>query len=125
MVRIKPGAHGDGGKWMLPGGGIEHGEHPAHTVVREFAEETGYEVAVTGLLEVGSDHRLLPTGVDFHGLFTLFEVRVEGGLLKAETGGGSEHPTWISFADLKAMPMLDAVRRMLKRHLGSDAGTDA
>jgi 8-oxo-dGTP diphosphatase len=64
MVRIAPGPHGDGGKWMLPGGGVEHGEHPEETVVRELREETGYHVTVGALLEVGSDHRLLPTEVD-------------------------------------------------------------
>lgn len=123
MVRIPAGPHGDGGKWMLPGGGVEHGEHPAHTVIREFAEETGYVVAVAGLLEVGSDHRLLPTGVDFHGIFTLYEVSVTGGTLKGETGGGSERPTWIQVGDLDATPMLEAVRGTLERHLGQRTST--
>ena len=34
--------------WPLPGGGVEHGEHPDDAVVREFAEETGLAVAVDG-----------------------------------------------------------------------------
>ena len=34
------------GVWQLPGGGLEHAEHPADAVVREFAEETGLTVAV-------------------------------------------------------------------------------
>jgi 8-oxo-dGTP pyrophosphatase MutT (NUDIX family) len=103
---------------MLPGGGVEHGEHPASTVVREFEEETGYTARVAALLEVGSDHRLLPTGVDFHGVFTLYEVVITGGSLRSEvTGGGSEEPTWMPVADLDATPMLSAVRGMLYRHL--------
>lgn len=28
------------GKWQLPGGGIEYGEHPRETVMREIQEET-------------------------------------------------------------------------------------
>ena len=36
------------GVWQLPGGGVEHGEHPADAVVREFAEETGLTVEVAG-----------------------------------------------------------------------------
>ena len=103
---------------MLPGGGVEHGEHPVSTVVREFEEETGYLVSVTALLEVGSDHRILPTGVDFHGIFTLYEVAIAGGSLRAEAkGGGSDHPTWIARTDLDTTPMLDSVRGMLHRHL--------
>jgi len=117
MVRIPPGPHGDGGKWMLPGGGVEHGEHPASTVVREFGEETGFLIEVKALLEVGSDHRLLPTGVDFHGIFTLYEVAITDGSLRSEAaGGGSEQPTWISRSEFDTTPMLDAVRGMLHRH---------
>ncbi|MFI5560291.1 NUDIX hydrolase [Amycolatopsis japonica] len=37
-----------GGRWELPGGTVEPGERPAETVVREFAEETGLTVHVTG-----------------------------------------------------------------------------
>jgi 8-oxo-dGTP diphosphatase len=32
--------------WNLPGGGVESGELPTETVVRETREETGLEVAV-------------------------------------------------------------------------------
>ena len=71
MVQIGPDPHGDTGKWMLPGGGVEHGEHPCAAVIREMLGETGYAVAVDRLLEVGSDHRLLPSGIDFHGVFIL------------------------------------------------------
>src|SRR6266576_788909 len=31
----------DVGAWTLPGGGVEFGEHPDATVIRELAEETG------------------------------------------------------------------------------------
>lgn len=33
-------------KWALPGGGIQFGEHPTETVVREVREETGLEITV-------------------------------------------------------------------------------
>lgn len=29
------------GLWSLPGGGVDHGEHPLDTVVREFREALG------------------------------------------------------------------------------------
>lgn len=32
------------GKWQFPGGGIEFGEHPKDTVVREVKEEVGVDV---------------------------------------------------------------------------------
>ncbi|EME61622.1 NUDIX hydrolase [Amycolatopsis decaplanina] len=47
FIRRRPGSF-LGGRWELPGGTVEPGEPPAETVVREFAEETGLTVRVTG-----------------------------------------------------------------------------
>ncbi|MCW3815101.1 NUDIX domain-containing protein [Micromonospora sp. DR5-3] len=117
MVRIGDDTHGDVDKWMLPGGGVDHGEDPADTVVREFAEETGYHVQVDALLEVGSDHRLLPSGVDFHGVFALYAVSVISGTTRDEPDGSTTAPTWVGESDIARLPMLVAVRHMLQRHL--------
>ena len=43
------------GRWLLPGGGVEHGEHPEQAVIREVCEETGLAVRVGELLDVVSD----------------------------------------------------------------------
>ncbi len=47
FVRRRPGSF-LGGRWELPGGTVEPGEATAGAVVREFAEETGLTVRVTG-----------------------------------------------------------------------------
>src|SRR5919206_556922 len=39
---------GTPGVWSLPGGAVDHGEDPNHTVVRETAAETGLSVAFPG-----------------------------------------------------------------------------
>ena len=36
--------------WTLPGGGVEHEEDPFDAVIREVAEETGYDAVVERLL---------------------------------------------------------------------------
>ena len=51
-------AHYQGTHWTLPGGRVEHAEDPLDTVVREVAEETGYDAVVERLL--GVDSRVIP-----------------------------------------------------------------
>ncbi|GHJ48678.1 DNA mismatch repair protein MutT [Catellatospora sp. TT07R-123] len=114
LVQIGRSSHGDLGKWMPPGGTIEHGEHPAETVVREFAETTGLQVRVDGLLDVGSDHRELAGGLDFHGVFMLYAVTVLGGDLRPQPDGTMVEPSWHPSAELDSIAMLDAVRDVLR-----------
>src|ERR1700712_3634376 len=42
----------DNNLWALPGGGMDPGESISQTVVREVKEETGMDVAVTGLVGI-------------------------------------------------------------------------
>jgi ADP-ribose pyrophosphatase YjhB (NUDIX family) len=81
---------GTPGVWSLPGGAVDHGEDPNHTVVRETAAETGLSVAVTGLRDVLADMRSLPhRGVTIHTDRLIYQVSIRGGNLVDRVG----HPT--------------------------------
>lgn len=68
------------GRWTLPGGGVDHGEDPRDTVVREVHEETGLDVSVGRLLGNTSRHFVgkSPRGVveDFHAVRLVFAATV-------------------------------------------------
>ncbi|MEU5630324.1 NUDIX hydrolase [Streptomyces rishiriensis] len=99
-------------EWVLPGGGMEHGEDPLDTVVRELDEETGYRVEVTGLLGIDSfRHSFRREGlrgpVDHHGVRIVYEGRITGGELRNEVNGSTDLAAW---HDLDAVEGLTRVR---------------
>ncbi|GGR65663.1 hypothetical protein GCM10010269_00170 [Streptomyces humidus] len=99
-------------EWVLPGGGMEHGEDPLDTVVRELDEETGYRVEVTGLLGIDSFRRTfrregLHGSVDHHGVRIVYEGRVVGGELRNEVNGSTDLAAW---HELDAVAGLTRVR---------------
>jgi len=47
----------DNGLWALPGGAQDLGETPLQCAVREFLEETGFQIEVTKLVGVFSSNR--------------------------------------------------------------------
>ncbi|WP_028807503.1 NUDIX hydrolase [Streptomyces canus] len=97
-------------EWTLPGGGMEHGEDPHDTVLREVAEETGYRVEVTGMLGVRSvrfpSRSRFGRTVERHHVGLMYEARVIGGELRYEVGGSTDMAAW---HDLDAVPALKRV----------------
>jgi ADP-ribose pyrophosphatase YjhB (NUDIX family) len=94
LVRASPSS-GTPGVWSLPGGAVDHGEDPNHTVVRETAAETGLSVAVSGLRDVLADMRSLPhKGVTIHTDRLIYEVSVRGGNLCDRIGQPTDLARW-------------------------------
>jgi ADP-ribose pyrophosphatase YjhB (NUDIX family) len=105
LVRASAKA-GTPGVWSLPGGAVDHGEDPNHTVVRETAAETGLSVAVTGLRDVLADMRALPhKGITIHTDRLLYEVSVRGGTLCDRVGRPTDLARWWTAAEAEGMPL--------------------
>ena len=99
------------GRWTLPGGGVEQGEHPDDAVVREFAEETGLEVRIAGLRAVTADVARLPGGDLEHTDRVLYDVVVAGGELRAEADGTTDLVAWTT--DLSTLALMPFTARAL------------
>jgi 8-oxo-dGTP diphosphatase len=102
------------GVWQLPGGGVEHAEHPADTVVREFAEETGLAVAVTAVRAAVADVAdFRADGVAMHTDRLIFDVEARGGEPRPEPAGGSDALGWFTPAEAAAVPLMPFTAELL------------
>lgn len=97
---------GTPGAWSLPGGAVDHGEDPRHTVVRETAAETGLSVEVTRLRDVLADMRALPQrGLTIHTDRLLYDVSVRGGTLTDRTGRPTDLARWFTLTEVAELPL--------------------
>jgi ADP-ribose pyrophosphatase YjhB (NUDIX family) len=104
------------GLWSLPGGGVEQGEHPDDTVVREFREETGFEVRVAGVHVVTADVARLPGSGDLeHTDRIVYDVVPYGGNLNSEVEGTTDLVDWAGPAELESWPLMPFTARILGR----------
>ncbi|MEV4541734.1 NUDIX hydrolase [Micromonospora echinaurantiaca] len=102
------------GVWQLPGGGVEHAEHPARAVVREFAEETGLTVEVTRLRAVLADvASFSEDDVAVHTDRLVFDVVARGGELRPEPAGGSDDVAWFTPAEAAGVPLMPFTAELL------------
>jgi 8-oxo-dGTP diphosphatase len=88
-----------GSWWTLPGGGVEHGEDPFDTVIREVAEETGCTGVVERLLGVDSrvipaTERRRPGPLPHQNVGIFYLVRITGGQLRPEPNGDTAESVW-------------------------------
>ena len=93
--------------WWLPGGGIDFGEAPDDTLVREFHEETGLIVREPVLLAVTSDLRRRDNGDRIHTVRILYTVELAGGELRHEVHGTTDHAGWFGLKELETLNLAD------------------
>ncbi len=96
----------DAGKWTLPGGGMDWGEHPEETARREVLEETGLEVKVNDLAIVDSKIFSFPDR-DMHALMFIYRAEVIGGTLTYELEGSTDFCEWFTKEEAEELPLVE------------------
>jgi ADP-ribose pyrophosphatase YjhB (NUDIX family) len=103
----------DVGAWTLPGGGVDFGEHPDDTVLRELEEETGLvgEIEdVAGVFSHVYERSRAARGADMHFIGILYDVRIVGGRLRDEVGGTTDAARWFRRAELDDIRLVEIGR---------------
>ena len=103
----------DDGKWTMPGGGMEWGEHPATTALRELTEETGLHGHIGGVLGVFSrwfEPEESFRGEAGHAIGIVFEATDFTGELRIGFDDGTTNEAaWFSLDEVRALDRVELV----------------
>ena len=112
-------------RWHLPGGGVDHGEDPRDTLVREIREETGLAAEVGETAHVYSAHRpsMWRQGRrwDYQALRIVYDAWVPADAPEprvVEVDGSTVDVAWHPVADVLAgtLPVTEIVSEALADH---------
>ncbi len=107
------------GRWALPGGLVELGETVEEAAVREVREETGLDVSIEGLLDVGTDiHPGKGPRPRYHYILVDYAARATGAS-RVVLNGESSSFGWFSEPEARRLDMSEGTRRVLELHFGA------
>lgn len=101
------------GKWTLPGGGLEFGEHPVDGAIREIREETGLDARIGSLAGIDSITSEFDSGM-MHSIRILYYASVADGELCMEVNGSTDVCEWFTQDQAQSLPLVDLAQLGVK-----------
>jgi len=99
----------DAGRWTMPGGGVEWGEHPDAAVLRELEEETGISevrhVQVAAIYTHTYQRTAQRPNPPFHHIGIVYEMTPERFELQFEEDGSTDRCEWFTETEARALPL--------------------
>ena len=117
VLLVRRGKPPRDGQWSIPGGAQELGETLLETARREVSEETGLDVAVTGLIDVVDFiERDTAGGVRYH--YSLIDFSAEWRSGEPRAGGDVSDVVWLDPNELARYEIWSETRRIILKSAG-------
>jgi 8-oxo-dGTP diphosphatase len=115
IALIQRGNEPGKGKWSIPGGLVELGEHLEQTVIRETKEEVNLDVIDPTLIDAVDNVDYDEQGkIKYHYVILEYLVQVTGGTLKAETDAVAVE--WVPFDKVENYVLTASFRIFFKKN---------
>lgn len=113
LARLGPGLL-DEGLWTMPGGGVEWGEDPDDSVLRELAEESGITdvrgarvaAVFSHVFERSEERPYDPV----HVVGLIYEVKPGSFDVRAEQDGSTDRCEWFTEHEARSLPLVPIAR---------------
>lgn len=100
--------------WYLPGGGVEFLEPIKDEAIREFKEETGFDIELISEAQVRQFIRKTPP---WHSITFVYQAKIIGGKLPGEDSQwGTKIPVWFGKSDLNKINIVAYLQDLVINH---------